>query len=98
MINVSDRAAGAVIGALVGDALGLGPHWYYDLADLRRDYGDWISGYRDPNPNRYHRGMEAGHLDQTVLVLILLLRSVVDNRDYDEDDFTHRLDEFFKQL
>ena len=98
MTNVSDRAAGAVIGALVGDALGLGPHWYYDLAELRREYGDWISGYTDPKPNRYHGGMEAGQLDQTGLLLVLLLRSVIENGEYNEDDFTDRLDEFFKQL
>jgi hypothetical protein len=41
-MNIADRAAGAVIGALVGDALGVGPHWYYDLTELRKDYGDWI--------------------------------------------------------
>jgi ADP-ribosylglycohydrolase len=98
MTNVSDRAAGAVIGALVGDALGLGPHWYYDLAELRREYGDWISGYTDPKPNRYHGGMKAGQLDQTGLLLVLLLRSVIENGKYNEDDFTRRLDEFFKQL
>jgi ADP-ribosylglycohydrolase len=98
MITVSDRAAGAVIGALIGDALGLGPHWYYDLAELRRDYGDWISGYTDPKPDRYHAGMKGGQLDQTGLLLVLLLRSVVDNREYNEDDFTHRLDTFFEGL
>jgi ADP-ribosylglycohydrolase len=98
MTSVSDRAAGAIIGALVGDALGLGPHWYYDLAELRREYGDWISGYTDPKPNRYHGGMKAGQLDQTGLLLVLLLRSVIENGGYNEDDFTHRLDEFFKQL
>lgn len=98
MISVSDRAAGAIIGALIGDALGLGPHWYYDLAELRREYGSWISGYTDPKPGRYHQGMKAGQLDQTGLLLILLLRSVVENREYNEDDFTGRLDEFFKQL
>jgi len=98
MTSVSDRAAGAIIGALVGDALGLGPHWYYDLAELRREYGDWISGYTDPKSNRYHGGMKAGQLDQTGLLLILLLRSVIENGGYNEDDFTHRLDEFFKQL
>ena len=37
---IQDRAAGAIMGAFIGDALGLGPHWYYDLAELRRDYGD----------------------------------------------------------
>src|SRR5258707_10119111 len=98
MTSVSDRAAGAIIGALVGDALGLGPHWYYDLAELRREYGDWISGYTDPKPNRYHGRMKAGQLDQTGLLLVLLLRSVIENGKYNEDDFTHRLDEFFKQL
>jgi ADP-ribosylglycohydrolase len=59
-MNIADRATGAVIGALIGDALGLGPHWYYDLAELRRDYGDWITGYTDPKPGRYHAGMKAG--------------------------------------
>jgi ADP-ribosylglycohydrolase len=98
MITISDRAAGAVIGALVGDALGLGPHWYYELAELRREYGDWISGYTDPKPDRYHGGMKAGQLSQTGLILVLLLRSVVEKRSYDEDDFTRRLDELFKHL
>jgi ADP-ribosylglycohydrolase len=98
MTSVSDRAAGAIVGALVGDALGLGPHWYYDLGELRREYGDWISGYTDPKSNRYHGGMKAGQLDQTGLLLILLLRSVIENGEYNEDDFTDRLDEFFKQL
>jgi ADP-ribosylglycohydrolase len=97
-MNVPDRAAGAVIGALIGDALGLGPHWYYDLAELRRDYGNWISGYTHPKPGRYHSGMKAGQLSQTGLILVLLLRSVVQNRGYNEDDFTRRLDDLFKQL
>jgi ADP-ribosylglycohydrolase len=97
-ISIRDRAAGAVIGALVGDALGLGPHWYYDLGDLRRDYGAWISNYTDPKPGRYHSGMKAGQLDQTGLLLVLLLRSVVENGDYNEADFTRRFDEFFREI
>ena len=35
-MNIADRGPGAVIGALVGNALGLGPHWYYDLTKLRK--------------------------------------------------------------
>ena len=57
---IQDRAAGAIMGAFIGDALGLGPHWYYDLAVLRRDYGDWITTYTDPKPGRYHSGLKAG--------------------------------------
>ena len=79
-MNVADRAAGAVIGALIGDALGLGPHWYYDLTELRKDYGNWITGYTDPKPGRYHAGMKAGQLSQSGLILVLLLRSIVEKR------------------
>jgi len=59
---IHDRAAGAIMGAFIGDALGLGPHWYYHLAELRRDYGDWITTYTDPKPGRYHSGLRAGQL------------------------------------
>ncbi|MEX1326168.1 MAG: ADP-ribosylglycohydrolase family protein [Desulfobacterales bacterium] len=30
----NDRAVGAIMGTFVGDALGVGPHWYYDLDQL----------------------------------------------------------------
>ena len=98
-MNIADRAAGAVIGALIGDALGIGPHWYYDLSELRKDYGDWITGYTDPKPGRYHAGMKAGQLSQTGLILVQLLRSVVEKCEYQEEDFTRRLDrELFPHL
>lgn len=88
-----DRAAGAIMGAFIGDALGLGPHWYYDLAALRRDYGDWITTYADPKPGRYHSGLKAGQLSQTGIILRLMLRSLADRGGYDEADFCRRMDE-----
>ena len=36
---LQDRIAGALMGAFIGDALALGPHWYYDLNELRTNYG-----------------------------------------------------------
>lgn len=90
---IQDRAAGAVMGALIGDALGLGCHWYYNLDELQRDYGSWITGYTTPRPERYHGGMQAGQLSQTGLILVMLLRSVVERGEYQEDDFTRRLDQ-----
>ena len=92
-----DRAAGSVVGALIGDALGLGPHWYYDLVQLREDFGPWIDGYTDPKPQRYHEGYKAGDLSQSGLITLELLRSVVNSSGYDEADFTRRLDEKFLQ-
>ena len=81
------------MGAFIGDALGVGPHWYYDLAEMRRDYGDWISGYTEPKPHRYHAGLKAGQISQPGVILTMLLRSLVEHGDYDESDFCRRLDE-----
>ncbi len=87
------------MGALIGDALGVGPHWYYDLEEMRRDYGDWINGYTDPKPNRYHGELKAGQLSQAGIITTMLLRSVVETNGYDEADFCRRLDEeLFPQL
>lgn len=91
--TLEERVAGAVMGALIGDALGLGPHWYYDLAELRRDYGEWITGYTDPKPGRYHEGLKAGQPSQAGFILTLLLRSLVECGRYDEAEFCRRLDE-----
>lgn len=90
---MNDRAAGAVMGALIGDALGVGPHWYYDLEEMRRDYGGWITGYTEPKPHRYHAGLKAGQLSQAGIITTMLLRSTVENGGYDEADFCRRLDE-----
>lgn len=91
--TIQDRAAGAIMGAFIGDALALGPHWYYDLAELRRDYGEWIDDYTAPRPSRYHAGLRAGQLSQAGFILALLLRSLVERGCYDEADFCRRMDE-----
>lgn len=91
--TIQDRAAGAIMGAFIGDALALGPHWYYDLAELRRDYGEWITDYTDPQPGRYHAGLKAGQLSQAGFILKLTLSSLVACGGYDEADFCRRLDE-----
>ncbi|MGE4539125.1 MAG: ADP-ribosylglycohydrolase family protein [Desulfovibrio sp.] len=87
-----DRAAGAIMGAFIGDALGVGPHWYYDLAALRRDYGDWITGYTDPKPGRYHDGLKAGEISQAGFILRMLTESLVARGGYDQADFCRRLE------
>ena len=96
--SLQDRIVGALMGAFIGDALALGPHWYYDLDELRASYGPWISDYTDPRPGRYHSGMKAGQASQAGLLLALTLRSLVTQGEYDEADFCRRMDEDFFPL
>jgi ADP-ribosylglycohydrolase len=91
--NLKNRAAGAIMGAFIGEAMAVGPHWYYDLAELTRDFGGWITDYTDPKPGRYHEGLKAGQLSQPGFILALMLRSLVERGGYDEADFCRRMDE-----
>lgn len=90
--TLEQRATGALMGAFIGDALALGPHWYYDLDALRADYGPWISDYTTPKPERYHGGLKAGQSSQAGWLLDLTLRSLVECDGYDEADFCQRVD------
>lgn len=95
---LAKRAQGALLGAFIGDGLALGPHWYYDLDAMRRDYGEWVADYTDPRPDRYHGGMRAGQSSQAGWLLELTLQSLVDCGGYDEADFCRRLDADFFPL
>ena len=97
-LSLQDRATGALMGAFIGDALALGPHWYYDLDELHADYGDWISDYTAPKAGRYHSGLKAGASSQAGVLLRLTLQSLVECGAYDEADFCRRLDEDFFPL
>lgn len=97
--SLEDRAMGALMGAFIGDALALGPHWYYDLDQLHADFGAWINDYTTPKPGRYHAGLKAGQLSQSGVLLRLTVQSLVDCGGYDETDFCRRMDtEFFPLL
>ncbi len=107
--NIHDRAVGAIMGTFIGDALGLGCHWYYDLRSLKEDYGPWVSDYVTSKPDRtdafgniakfrYELGLRAGDLSQTGQVTHLLLESVVEQGAYDQEDFTGRLDGLLEKL
>ena len=96
--SLEDRAAGALIGAFIGDALALGPHWYYDLDELHADYGPWINDYTTPKAGRYHDGLKAGQPSQAGVLLRHTVRSLVERGGYDEADFCRRMDEDFFPL
>lgn len=92
-LDIRQHALGAIIGAFIGDALALGPHWYYNLEEMRRDYGAWVDDYTDPKPDRYHGELKAGQSSQAGFVLKLMLQSLVEQGEYNEADFCRRFDE-----
>jgi ADP-ribosylglycohydrolase len=94
MINseIHDRIKGALMGAFIGDVMGAGAHWYYDLDEMRRDYGEWIDDYVTPKPGRYHDTLDKGELSQAGYILKLMVRSLIDNAGYDQTRFCALLD------
>ena len=90
----SEAAAGwisrAIMVSFIGDAFGLGFHRYYGPDEMRRVYGEWISGYTDPQPGRYHEGLKAGDLSQNGFIMKLLLQSLAEQGRCDERDFIRR--------
>jgi len=98
MNDRQDKAVGAVMGTLIGDALGVGPHWYYDLDQMKKDYGEWIDRYTTPKSNRFHAGLQAGENSQTGQVTTFLLESVAESGAYSESDFTDRVDALLETL
>ena len=91
--QIISRAQGAIIGAFIGDAMALGPHWYYDLEEQYKDYGKWITDYTKPKKGRYHENQKAGDLSQSGYILKLMINSILENKAYNQDDFCKKLDE-----
>ncbi|WP_257283635.1 ADP-ribosylglycohydrolase family protein [Endozoicomonas sp. SESOKO1] len=108
-IDKLSRVKGGVAGLLIGDALGVGTQWYYNLDQLAQDHGPWIDTYQDPAANgshsfanishfRYEQGVRAGDLSQTGQVIVLLLESLASCDGFVLTDFLERLDDFFAPL
>ena len=69
-MTLEQHTRGMLLGAFVGDALALGPHWIYDRAKIQQRFGR-VTGYQAP-ATQYHPGKKAGdytHLGDQMLVL-----------------------------
>lgn len=93
MTSRKDRAMGALMGAFIGEALGVGPHWYYDLKEMRRVYGEWIDDYTEPQAGRYHEGLDPGDLSQQGWIIREMAEMLLREEGYDQDAFFRMMDE-----
>ncbi|HMR31418.1 MAG TPA: ADP-ribosylglycohydrolase family protein [Geminicoccaceae bacterium] len=89
-IDRDQRARGAVLAQFVGDALCLGSHWYYNLADRRRVYPGGIEGFEAPVAGHYHAGREPGDPTHYGDAAMVLLRSVAERGRADPVDYGRR--------
>ena len=93
MSKTQDRAKGALIGAFIGEALGVGPHWYYDLKVLRENYGPWIDDYTKPKQGHYHDMLDAGDLSQQGWIVKEMTKYFINYQGYDKASYTKWMDE-----
>lgn len=90
--GVIDQVMGAIMGVFIGDALGVGVHWQYDLDKLEADRG-YVKDYLDPLPGTYHSGyLTAGQLEVQGATTKLLLQSLAACGGLDQDDFWQRFE------
>lgn len=88
-----DRAKGAFLGAIIGEALGVGPHWFYDLEEQYKHYGTWIDDYTNPMPGRYHDNLKKGDISQQGWLMVKMAEYLVNHQGYDDASFKRMVEE-----
>ena len=95
-----NRAIGSLLGVLIGDALGLGYQWYYDLDEKEKDFGSFVQDYVDPRPDgthgfayihkyRYDEGVRAGDTSQNGQVRLFSFQTPqASNRSHLTEDYS----------
>lgn len=102
LIDLKERIVGCILGVFIGDALGVGVHWQYDLDKLEKDRG-YVTDYLDPLPGTFHSGtsdspggtngsLKAGQLELQGDIALQLLESLSINGKLDQDDFHERFE------
>lgn len=84
----TSKLLGLIYGAFIGDALALGPHWIYNIEDIKEHYQP-ITGYTSPNHTPYHSNKKAGDFTHYGDQTLLLLESISKNKGFDIESFKH---------
>lgn len=90
MIN---NRKGIIYGALIGDAIALGPHWIYDMDKIERHFGT-IEGFRDPDATQYHPSKKAGDFTHYGDQMLHLVDTLAEEEDFDPISYKEKWLEF----
>lgn len=88
------KLRGMVLGSFVGDALALGPHWIYNMEDIKAQLGD-ITGMTAPVMN-YHKDKIKGDFTHYGDQALMVFQYLKVNRRFEKQSFYKCYMEFFR--
>ena len=75
------------LGAFIGDALALGPHWIYDTDKIKQSFGE-IKGIVGPLEDTFHKTKEKGEFTHYGDQMLMLAEYIIDTKkDFNQEDF-----------
>lgn len=93
---MTDSQHGLLTGALLGDALALGPHWIYDTNEIEKIFGDF-DGFTDPTKNPYHKTKNIGDFTHYGDQMMMLISSIQEEGGYNPTHYLAKWRESMKQ-
>lgn len=95
-MTLSHHLEGMLLGAFIGDALSLGPHWLYDRSEITSRLGR-VTGFLPPATS-YHPGKQAGDFTHLGDQMLVLQQSIQARRGaFDASDFVERWRAFWNR-
>lgn len=94
MESLEQRKQQMVLGAFYGDAFALGPHWIYDVDQIRREFGE-IKSLTPPPANTYHSTKKKGDFTHYGDQLLVLLDSIGAQGTFSQEAYREKWQELF---
>lgn len=88
------KIRGMVLGSFVGDALALGPHWIYNIEDIKEKFGQ-IDGLTSPGTG-YHKGKIKGDFTHYGDQALMLFQYVKLHVNLEKEPFYNHYKDFMK--
>jgi ADP-ribosylglycohydrolase len=95
MTTEADRAQGCIVGAAIGDALGM-PIQFLGEAEIKKHYGK-IEKFEKPLESHACNHLNAGQWTDDTQLLLVMAESLIENNGFEIHDFASRLASWGKE-